>query len=128
MQHRVLFAYFAPCHFLLIGLGRLPSTLLPCPEFGEYYIEHVGLAALSWLGLSKILESIGLNGIQRAVALGSIIARMAAPGNELSTWRWLREKSVLGELMDVDFEGMTLMWLYRNRMMFPSWKLFSDGI
>nr|WP_217639042.1 IS1634 family transposase [Syntrophus gentianae] len=76
-------------------------------------IEHVGLAALSWLGLSKILESIGLNGIQRAVALGSIIARMAAPGSELSTWRWLREKSALGELMDVDFEGVPLMRLYR---------------
>ncbi|MDP0953287.1 hypothetical protein Q6283_28825, partial [Klebsiella pneumoniae] len=74
---------------------------------------HVGLAALSWLGLSKILESIGLNGIQRAVALGSIIARMAAPGSELSTWRWLREKSALGELMDVDFEGVPLMRLYR---------------
>ncbi len=76
-------------------------------------VEHVGLAALSWLGLSKILESIGLNGIQRAVALGSIIARMAAPGSELSTWRWLREKSALGELMDVDFEGVPLMRLYR---------------
>jgi len=76
-------------------------------------VEHVGLAALSWLGFSKILESIGLNGMQRAVAVGSIIARMAAPGSELSTWRWLREKSALGELLDVDFESVPLMRLYR---------------
>lgn len=76
-------------------------------------VEHVGLAALSWLGFSEILESIGLNGIQRAVAVGSIIARMAAPGSELSAWRWLREKSALGELLDVDFEGVPLMRLYR---------------
>ncbi|SEM84625.1 Transposase, partial [Syntrophus gentianae] len=76
-------------------------------------VEHVGLAALSWLGVSAILESIGLNGMQRAVAVGSIIARMAAPGSELSTWRWLKEKSALGELLDVDFEAVPLMRLYR---------------
>lgn len=76
-------------------------------------VEHIGLSALSWLGLSEILESMGLNGIQRAVAVGGVIARMAAPGSELSTRHRLREKSALGELLDVDFEGLPLMRLYR---------------
>lgn len=76
-------------------------------------VEHVGVTALSWLGIPEILESTGLNGIQRAVALGSIIGRMAAPGSELATWRWLKEKSAIGELLETDFEGVPLMRLYR---------------
>lgn len=38
---------------------------------------------------------------------------MAAPASELATWNWLRERSGLGELLDVDFEAMPLMSLYR---------------
>jgi len=76
-------------------------------------VEHVGLAALSWLGLADLLESLGMNAGQRACALGSIIGRMACPGSELATWRWLQDKSALGELVDVDFEGVPLMRLYR---------------
>lgn len=76
-------------------------------------VEHAGLAALSWLGLDTIFESIGMNAGLRACALGSIIGRMAYPGSELSTWRWLRERSAFGELVDVDFEGVPLMRLYR---------------
>ena len=76
-------------------------------------VEHVGLAALSWLGIPKLLESVGLNAGQRACTLGSIIGRMACPGSELATWGWLRNRSALGELIDVDFEGISLMKLYR---------------
>jgi transposase len=76
-------------------------------------VEHVGLAALDWLELPRILEEAGFNGIQQAAAIGSVIGRMAAPGSELATWRWLRERSGLGELLEVDFEAMPLMSLYR---------------
>jgi transposase len=76
-------------------------------------VEHAGLAALSWLGIDDILESTGMNAGLRACALGSIIGRMACPGSELSTWRWLQNRSALGELVDVDFEGVPLMRLYR---------------
>lgn len=76
-------------------------------------VEHVGVTALSFLQIPQILEAAGLNGVQRAAALGSIIGRMAAPGSELSTWRWLCERSALGELLEVDFEAMPLMRLYR---------------
>ena len=77
-------------------------------------VEHVGKAALNWLGFTNILAMVGLNGVQRAAAIGSVIGRMAAPGSELSTWHWLRERSGLGELLDVDFEAMPLMRLYRT--------------
>jgi transposase len=75
--------------------------------------EHVGLAALSLLGLPEILDSVGFSGIQRDCALASIVGRIACPGSELATWRWLQEKSAVGELLDVDFEGVPLMRLYR---------------
>jgi len=76
-------------------------------------VEHVGLAALEWLELPRILEGAGLNGIQRAAVLGNVIGRMAAPGSELATWHWLQERSGMGELLEVDFEAMPLMSLYR---------------
>ena len=77
-------------------------------------VEHVGLEMLKWLGLPEILSSAGFNGIQQAAALGSIIGRMAEPGSELATWQWLTERSALGELIDVDYEAMSLMRLYRT--------------
>jgi transposase len=76
-------------------------------------VEHAGLAALSWLGIDSILESTGMNAGLRACAMASIVGRMAVPGSELSTWHWLRRQSALGELVDVDFEGIPLMRLYR---------------
>lgn len=77
-------------------------------------VEHVGKAALEWLDFSNILAAVGLNGAQQAAAIGSVIGRMAVPGSELATWHWLRERSGLGELLDVDFEAMPLMRLYRS--------------
>lgn len=77
-------------------------------------VEAVGLAAMSWLGIDQILRDLDFNGVQRAAVVGSLIGRMAAPGSELATWRWLRERSALGELLDVDFEAMPLIRLYRT--------------
>jgi len=76
-------------------------------------VEHAGLSALEWLELPRILAEAGFNGNQQAAAIGSVIGRMAAPGSELATWRWLTERSGLGELLEVDFEAMPLMNLYR---------------
>lgn len=76
-------------------------------------VEHVGLHAMRTLGFEQILESLGCNRMQRAGAIGSVIGRMAMPGSELSTWAWLRKESGLGELLEVDFEAMSLMRLYR---------------
>ena len=76
-------------------------------------IEHVALAALRQVGLDKKLAALGLNGPQQAAAIGTLVARMAAPGSELATYQWLQEQSALGELIDFDFLGLDLMALYR---------------
>lgn len=77
-------------------------------------VEAAGLAAMDWLGIGRILTDIGLNGVQRDAVAGLLIGRMAAPGSEMATWRWLRERSALGELLDVDFETMPPIRLYRT--------------
>jgi hypothetical protein len=57
-------------------------------------VEQVGLTALHQLGLETQLEQLGFNGPQRAAAMGTLIARMAAPGSERATQAWLAEHSV----------------------------------
>ena len=76
-------------------------------------VEHVGLWAMNQLALPAVLEHLGIGASLRAAALGSVIARMARPGSERATRRWLRERSALGELLGVDFATMGPMRLYR---------------
>lgn len=42
-----------------------------------------------------------------------ILGRIAAPGSELVTQRWLCERSAFRELLEVDYEAMGVMQLYR---------------
>ncbi|MEA3464820.1 MAG: IS1634 family transposase [Thermodesulfobacteriota bacterium] len=76
-------------------------------------VEQLGLWAMQRLDFAPFLENLGLNGPQRSAMIGLIIGRMAAPASEYATHRWLRESSALGELLDVDYEQMSLMQLYR---------------
>jgi transposase len=76
-------------------------------------VEHIALHAISQLGLVDKLTALGINGVMRACILGNLIGRIAAPGSELATWDWLCGHSALGELLDVDFEGLSHMRLYR---------------
>ncbi len=77
-------------------------------------VEHVALHALAQLGFVDKLTELGINGVNRAAILGNLIGRMAAPASELATWHWLHSQSALGELLDVDFAGMSHMRLYRT--------------
>ena len=76
-------------------------------------VEQVALWAIEQVQLIPLLKRLGFNGRQRAAAVGSIIGRMAAPGSERATHRWLCGRSALGELLEVDFESMSMMQLYR---------------
>jgi transposase len=76
-------------------------------------VEQVGLWSMQQLGFMALLSGQGINATQITAIVGSIIARMAAPSSELATHRWLGAKSGLGELLDVDYETLPLMSLYR---------------
>ena len=76
-------------------------------------IEHVGLEALRQVGLDRKLEALGFNGPQRAAAIGTIVARLTAPGSERFTHAWLQQHSGLGELIEFDYGALELQQLYR---------------
>ncbi len=76
-------------------------------------VEHVALTAMRELTFEPLLESLGINGVMRTAIVGSIIARMAAPGSELASHRWLTGTSGLGDLLDVDLAALPLSRLYR---------------
>ena len=109
-------------------VGRAPSieAAASAPDFREVDVdsvedrqprsvgvEHVGLAAMIQLGFVEKLKDLGLNGTSRAAVIGNVIGRMAKPASELATWKWLQRESGLGELIDANFQSMSLMRLYR---------------
>lgn len=74
--------------------------------------EHVVLEAIRMLGLDEKLDECGFNGPQKNAAIGTIIGRACRPGSELATHGWLQDQSGLGELLDYDFENLSLYNLY----------------
>jgi len=76
-------------------------------------VEHVALHAIAQLGIVELLSKLAINGVDRACILGNLIGRMAAPASERATWQWLQSQSALGELLDVDYESLSHMRLYR---------------
>lgn len=76
-------------------------------------VEHALVETIRRLGLDEKLEQLGLNGVQRATAIGTLVARAAAPGSERATEAWLKEHSALGELIDYDFTTLQALQLYR---------------
>ena len=114
---------------LLLAGGRIGAASSPASQRHDFQhvdvdslelirprsvgVEHIGLWAMDQLGLRTRLEALGIGASLRTAAIGSIIARMARPGSERATRRWLGERSALGELLGVDFETMGPMRLYR---------------
>ena len=76
-------------------------------------VEQLGLWAMQQLNFLDLLARSGINGAQIAAIVGSIIGRMAGVGSELATHNWLRKQSALGELLEVDYESLPLMTMYR---------------
>jgi len=76
-------------------------------------VEHLAYDALQSLQLDSKLASLGLNASEVSAAIGTIIGRMAAPGSERSTHRWLQQESALGDLIDTDFNNCSLSRMYR---------------
>ncbi len=75
--------------------------------------EHITLETLRFLGLDSKLKNLGFNGPQTAAAIGTIIGRACNPGSERATHGWLQERSGLGELIDYDFNNLSLYGMYQ---------------
>lgn len=75
--------------------------------------EHVTLEALRSLELDHKLKQLGFSGPQVSLAISTIIGRACHPGSELATHGWLQSQSGLGELIDYDFEQVSLHKMYK---------------
>jgi len=75
--------------------------------------EHLALHGANLLQLPDILKQVGFTQPQVIMALASIVGRMVKPNSERATWQWLTKQSALGELLEVDFSGNSVMGLYR---------------
>ena len=63
-------------------------------------------------GIFGLLPLIWLNIARKVLILGRGV-ELARPGSERATWGWLRRRSGLGELLDFDFQTLSLMQMYR---------------
>jgi transposase len=75
--------------------------------------EHVAHQTILQLGLDQQLKALGFNSVEIAGMIGTIVGRMLHPDSERETHRWLQENSGLGELIDYDFNRLSLDKLYR---------------
>lgn len=87
------------------------STKMSCPR--SVGVEHVALWALPHLRIPKLLRALKFTDKMTRAALGSIVGRLAKPGSERATYKWLCTESGLGEFLGASFEGMDLKQLYR---------------
>jgi transposase len=106
-------------------LSQPIDVATPGADYHRIDIHHVeatqscsiGVETLAWhavtqLQLDQKLTALGFNKVDTAAALGSIIARMVAPGSELHTHDWLQTRTGLGELLDHDYGNTSLTRLY----------------
>ena len=76
-------------------------------------IEHAAYEALKTLRFPELLRDLGFNQKQLCCALAIIIGRIAEPSSERATIRWLRQVSSTGEMLNLDFDRVNEMALYR---------------
>lgn len=74
--------------------------------------EHLAHETAKKLQVPEILAQAGFNQKQISLALASIISRLLSPGSEVATCDYLRNKSALDEVMEVDFSKLSKNQLY----------------
>lgn len=65
------------------------------------------------LQLPKLLKKLGFDPMERSVAEALVAGRLIFPGSELSTWKWIRQKSGIGEITEENLNELGLNRLYR---------------
>ncbi|MDY0405023.1 hypothetical protein P5G51_006160 [Virgibacillus sp. 179-BFC.A HS] len=64
--------------------------------------ELVGHAAWQQLELDQLLDDCGFSPTEQALAEAAVVGRLIAPSSDLASWRWLRERTALVEMLSVD--------------------------
>ena len=95
-------------------VNRAPPAAVERPDLQSVDVSTLALLWPRSVGVENAglwaMELLGLNATQR---VGDDCRAHGGTGFERATWRWLCGRSVLGELLGVDFERMSMMRLYR---------------
>jgi transposase len=75
-------------------------------------VETIAYASFQELGIDQQLSELGFSQRQIETAAAVIIGRLAEPGNELATYEWLQNKSGLDEVMETNFQNLSLRKVY----------------
>ena len=75
--------------------------------------ELVAHQAWELLGFDKLLGRCGFSPREQALAATVIWGRLIQPGSDISTWRWLRERSCLSEFFAVDISRVHKDQVYK---------------
>jgi len=89
--------------------------------------EHLLYHVADHLQLEKALNSQGLSHSQIALAIGVICARAIFPASERATLAWLKTQSGLGELLNFDFQKVSLNQFYSISDVLLKQKTFLEG-
>ena len=76
-------------------------------------IEHLLLHFASKLQIQKKLKELGLSEKEVILSLATIIGRAAFPSSERALHKWVTQRSGLGELLDFDFQKISLHNFYQ---------------
>ena len=68
--------------------------------------ELVGHSTWNQLEFNQLLNDCGFTDTQQALAEAVVVGRLVAPSSDLASWRWLREKTALIELLPVNLSNI----------------------
>ncbi|HCW09001.1 MAG TPA: IS1634 family transposase [Cytophagales bacterium] len=86
---------------LVIDLNSLATS--ESRSLGPELVAH---SMWERLGCKQILESCGLSTTETALAEAVVVGRLVAPDTELATWRWLKTRTALLELLPIDLQNI----------------------
>jgi len=75
--------------------------------------EHVSITMLRRIKLEEILREIELKEEEIKIAEILIVGRMVNPGSEMETYRWSKEMSSIGEILEIKLEHISHNEYYR---------------
>lgn len=64
--------------------------------------ELVGHAAWEQLEFNQLLGECGFSQVEQALAEAVVVGRLVSPSSDLASWRWLRERTALVEMLPAD--------------------------
>lgn len=76
-------------------------------------LEHITLETIRKLKIDIKLRELGFSEREVEIALGVLIGRLVKPGSERATHGWMKNQTALSELIDCNFNRISLNKVYK---------------